>query len=47
MLVLAREPREGAEPMPETVGAYLRRKEAQEEMPPLVPRLVDLRRMAP
>jgi len=49
MLVLAREPhgKEHAEPLPETVGPYLRRKEAQEEMPPPVPRLADLRRMAP
>jgi drug/metabolite transporter (DMT)-like permease len=48
MLVLARHaPREDAEPLPETVGAYLRRKEAQETPPPLVPRLADLRRMAP
>ena len=36
-----------AEPTPETLGPYLRRKEAQEKLPPLVPRLVDLRRIAP
>jgi drug/metabolite transporter (DMT)-like permease len=49
MLVLAREPHEhaDAEPLPETVEPYLRRKEAQEEMPSPVPRLADLRRMAP
>ena len=49
MLVLAREPaqREEAEPLPETVEPYLRRKEAQEEVPPPVPQLADLRRMAP
>ena len=49
MLVLAREPEkhEAAEPLPETVEPYLRRKEAQEEPPPHVPQLADLRRMAP
>src|SRR3954449_8413727 len=48
MLVLARHaPQEDAEPTPETVGPYLRRKEAQENVPPLVPRLADLRRIAP
>jgi drug/metabolite transporter (DMT)-like permease len=47
MLVLAREPHEDAEPLPETVGPYLRRKEAQEPLPPLVPQIADLRRMAP
>jgi len=49
MLVLARKPHEHAatEPLPETVGPYLRRKEAQEEFPSPVPRLADLRRMAP
>ena len=50
MLVLAREPREHeeAEPLPETVGPYLRRKQDQElPLPPATPRLVDLRRMAP
>jgi drug/metabolite transporter (DMT)-like permease len=47
MLVLAREPHEDAEPLPETVGPYLRRKEAQERPVPAVPRLADLRRMAP
>ena len=48
MLVLARHaPQEDAEPTPETLGPYLRRKEAQEKIPPLVPRLADLRRMAP
>jgi drug/metabolite transporter (DMT)-like permease len=48
MLVLARhEPPEDAEATPETVGPYLRRKEAQEEPPAPVPRLADLRRMAP
>jgi drug/metabolite transporter (DMT)-like permease len=48
MLVLARHaPHEDAEPLPETVGPYLRRKEAQETRPALVPRLADLRRMAP
>jgi hypothetical protein len=49
MLVLARNPhgREEAELLPETVGPYLRRKEAQETIPPRVPRLADLRRAAP
>ncbi len=49
MLVLARAPHEEeeAEPLPETVGAYLRRKEAQDHVPQVVPRLADLRRMAP
>jgi hypothetical protein len=48
MLVLARhEPLEDAEATPETVGPYLRRKEAQEEPPAPVPQLADLRRMAP
>jgi drug/metabolite transporter (DMT)-like permease len=49
MLVLAREPggHAGAEPLPETVGPYLRHKEAQEHPVQPVPRLVDLRRMAP
>jgi drug/metabolite transporter (DMT)-like permease len=47
MLVLAREPHEEAEPLPETVGPYLRHKEAQERPVPVVPKLADLRRMAP
>jgi len=50
MLVLARAPHEHEEAplLPETVGAYLRRKEAQERpLPPQAPRLADLRRMAP
>jgi drug/metabolite transporter (DMT)-like permease len=49
MLVLARAPhgREEAELLPETVGPYLRHKEAQELVPPLVPRLADLRRAGP
>jgi drug/metabolite transporter (DMT)-like permease len=50
MLVLAREPHghEELEPLPETIGPYLRRKEAQERpLPPAAPRLADLRRMAP
>ncbi len=48
MLVLARHaPQEDAEPTPETLGPYLRRKEAQEKLAPLVPQLADLRRMAP
>jgi drug/metabolite transporter (DMT)-like permease len=48
MLVLAREPQEEAEPLPETVGPYLRHKEAQDDpFPPAAPRLADLRRMAP
>jgi drug/metabolite transporter (DMT)-like permease len=50
MLVLARAPHdhERTEPTPETVGPYLRRKEAQERPhPPSVPRLADLRRIAP
>jgi hypothetical protein len=48
MLVLARHaPGADTEPTPETLGPYLRRKEAQENVPPLVPRLADLRRLAP
>jgi drug/metabolite transporter (DMT)-like permease len=50
MLVLARHaPREHeeAEPLPETLGPYLRRKEAQARPIPPAPRLADLRRMAP
>ncbi len=49
MLVLARAPHEHevAEPLPETLPPYLRRKEAQERPLQLVPRLADLRRMAP
>jgi len=49
MLVRAREPREHQEAplLPETVGPYLRHKEAQERPVPPVPRLVDLRRLAP
>jgi drug/metabolite transporter (DMT)-like permease len=49
MLVLARVPHghAGAEPLPETVGPYLRRKEAQTRPVQPVPRLADLRRMAP
>src|SRR5215471_10836471 len=49
MLVLAREPHEHeeAEPLPETLGPYLRRKEAQEQPVAFVPRLADLRRVAP
>jgi drug/metabolite transporter (DMT)-like permease len=50
MLVLARGPHEHekTEPIPETVGPYLRRKEAQERpLPPSAPRLADLRRIAP
>jgi drug/metabolite transporter (DMT)-like permease len=48
MLVLARVPRqhEPAEPLPETIGPYLRRKEAQERELSL-PRLADVRRVAP
>jgi drug/metabolite transporter (DMT)-like permease len=49
MLVLARHaPHDEVEPLPETVGPYLRDKEAQEEpLPPPAPRLADLRRIAP
>jgi drug/metabolite transporter (DMT)-like permease len=50
MLVLAREPaqRNEVEPLPETIGPYLRHKEAQERpLPPAAPGLADLRRMAP
>jgi drug/metabolite transporter (DMT)-like permease len=51
MLVLARHERdehEKAPLLPETVGPYLRQKEAQERpLPPPVPRLADLRRIAP
>ncbi len=51
MLVLARhKPDEHEESplLPETVGPYLRHKEAQDRpLPPPAPRLVDLRRIAP
>jgi len=49
MLVLARVPHRHAEaePLPETVEPYLRRKEAQKRPVHPVPRLADLRRMAP
>jgi drug/metabolite transporter (DMT)-like permease len=48
MLVLARHsPHAQVEPLPETVGPYLRRKEAQLPPPAVAPRLADLRRMAP
>jgi drug/metabolite transporter (DMT)-like permease len=49
MLVLARSPREheAAEPLPETLAPYLRRKEAQVRPFQPVPRLADLRRAAP
>jgi drug/metabolite transporter (DMT)-like permease len=47
MLVLTREEREEAEPLPETVAPYLRRKEAQQQPLLSVPRLADLPRMAP
>ena len=49
MLVLARAPhgQADAEPLPETVGPYLRRKEAQEGSVRPVPLLADMRRMAP
>jgi drug/metabolite transporter (DMT)-like permease len=49
MLVLSRQPRgrRGPEPLPDTVGPYLRRKEAQERPLPRAPRLSDLRRIAP
>ena len=47
MLVLARHaPHDEAEPLPETVGPYLRHKEAQRSLPPAAPRLADLRRLA-
>jgi drug/metabolite transporter (DMT)-like permease len=49
MLVLARHaPHKDAEPLPETIGPYLRHKEAQDRpMPRPVPQLADLRRIAP
>jgi drug/metabolite transporter (DMT)-like permease len=49
MLVLARQPhgQREAEPTPETVAPYLRRKEAQGRPVQPVPRLTDLRRVAP
>jgi drug/metabolite transporter (DMT)-like permease len=46
-LLLAREQHEEAEPLPETIEPYLRRKEAQGDDPLTVARLADLRRMAP
>jgi drug/metabolite transporter (DMT)-like permease len=49
MLVLGRVPHghQEAEPLPETVGPYLRRKEAQKRPVRPVPQLADLRRLAP
>src|SRR5262249_11099602 len=49
MLMLARVPHGGkeAEPLPETVGPYLRHKEAQKRPVRPVPQLADLRRIAP
>ena len=49
MLALAREPQEHSEAplLPETVGPYLRHKEAQQRPVSPVPRLADLRRIAP
>jgi drug/metabolite transporter (DMT)-like permease len=48
MLVFARHAPQEAEPLPETIGPYLRDKEAKEQpLPPPAPRLVDLRRAAP
>ena len=48
MLVFARHAPQKAEPLPETIGPYLRDKEAKEQpLPPSAPRLVDLRRAAP
>jgi drug/metabolite transporter (DMT)-like permease len=50
MLVLARRApaeHEESEPLPETVEPYLRHKEAQEHPVRPVPRLADMRRMAP
>jgi drug/metabolite transporter (DMT)-like permease len=47
MLVLAREQHRDAEPLPETVGPYLRRKEAQRGEVSTVPGLADLPRVAP
>jgi drug/metabolite transporter (DMT)-like permease len=47
MLVLAREHHREAEPLPETLEPYLRRKEAQLGELSTVPRLGDLPRVAP
>ena len=47
MLVLAREHHRDAEPLPETLRPYLRRKEAQQGELPVVPGLADVPRMAP
>lgn len=47
MLVFAREQHQKAEPVPETIEPYLRRKEAQGADPLTFVRLADLRRMAP
>ncbi len=47
MLVLARERHLDAEPLPETLRPYLRRKEAQRGELPAVPGLADLPRVAP
>jgi drug/metabolite transporter (DMT)-like permease len=48
MLVLARpHEQQDAEPTPETLGPYIRRKDAQDRPVRPVPQLADLRRMAP
>jgi drug/metabolite transporter (DMT)-like permease len=47
MLVLARNPHEEPEPLPETIAPYIRRKDAQRStFPSPAPRLSDLRRIA-
>ncbi|HET7572985.1 MAG TPA: EamA family transporter [Gaiellaceae bacterium] len=46
MLLVAREPRVAAEPVAESIGAYIRRKDAQADFPRPVPPLADLRRIA-
>ena len=45
MLVLAREPRPAPAPLAETIGPYLRHKEAQTAYVASVPKLTDLRRI--
>jgi drug/metabolite transporter (DMT)-like permease len=46
MLLLARAPRAGAEPVAESIGAYIRHKDAQADFPRSAPRLADLRRIS-
>jgi drug/metabolite transporter (DMT)-like permease len=46
LLALAREPREGPAPIPESLPSYIREQEARVREVPAVPRLADLHRVA-